>query len=338
MSGHRQNYRVKATKGDNTEVCGALLELTNPRARLGRSRARARVFSPLGELMWYLRGSDALEPIQYYIDNYNEYSDDKATLNGAYGKRIFSAARADGEVVKDEWQRVIDTLRESSDSRNAVIQIYANTDGAKRAGTDKRSKDIPCTCTLQFVIRRGKLHLHVHMRSNDVYWGLPHDIFAFTMLQEIASRELGVSLGGYQHSVASLHLYDDREKIKPRTEAQNYLDEGLFDAVPMPEMPRGDPWPAIRQVLAAEAEIRGGNVDYRASEGLDPYWKDFVTLLRAYAHIKTKDGQAIEGVLGELHHPGYRLYILDHLAKKAVFNPLAMADLYDGQSSAQGNS
>lgn len=334
LSGHRQNNRVKASKGSNTEVFGALLELTDPRARLGRSRARARVFSPLGELMWYLRGSDALGPIQHYIDNYHKYSDDNETLNGAYGKRIFAAGRANGEPVQDEWQRVIDTLRVSSGSRNAVIQIYANADGAKRQDTEKRSKDIPCTCTLHFVIRKGRLLLHVHMRSNDAHWGLPHDIFAFTMLQEIAARELGVEIGSYQHSVASLHLYDDGEKVKPRTEAQSYLDEGLFDSVPMPAMPIGDPWPAIHQVLIAEAEIRAGNADYRPPEDLDPYWQDFVILLRAYAHIKAKDEQGVEAVLGELHHDGYALYILDHLAKKAKVNPPVVADLYDGELSA----
>jgi thymidylate synthase len=71
LSGHRRNNKVVASKGANTEVFGALLELTNPRARLGRSKSRARVFSPLGELMWYLSGSNELEPIQYYLKKYH---------------------------------------------------------------------------------------------------------------------------------------------------------------------------------------------------------------------------------------------------------------------------
>lgn len=55
------------SRGPNTEVFGALIELTDPRARLGCSRPRARVFSPLGELMWYLSGSDELAPIDTVI-------------------------------------------------------------------------------------------------------------------------------------------------------------------------------------------------------------------------------------------------------------------------------
>ena len=37
--------------------------------------------------------------------------------------------------------------------------------------------------------------LVVHMRSNDVFMGFPHDVFAFTMIQEILANDLGVKLG-----------------------------------------------------------------------------------------------------------------------------------------------
>ena len=50
-------------------------------------------------------------------------------------------------------------------------------------------KDIPCTVSLQFLIRENKLHLFVNMRSNDVFLGLPHDIFCFTMIQEIIANQ-----------------------------------------------------------------------------------------------------------------------------------------------------
>ena len=65
----------------------------------------------------------------------------------------------------------------------------------------------PCTCTLQFLARGVKLDLIVYMRSNDVIKGLPHDIFCFTMLQEIAARRLSLEPGIYKHCVGSLHLY-----------------------------------------------------------------------------------------------------------------------------------
>jgi len=76
------------------------------------------------------------------------------------------------------------------------------------------SKDVPCTLSLQLLIRDRRLHMVVNMRSNDVVWGLPHDVFSFTCLQEVLMlelREAGVpvdDLGAYHHHAGSLHVYD----------------------------------------------------------------------------------------------------------------------------------
>ena len=52
---------ITATKGPNRELMGVVLKLTNPRARLSRTETRGKLFSALGELCWYLDGSDQLE-------------------------------------------------------------------------------------------------------------------------------------------------------------------------------------------------------------------------------------------------------------------------------------
>lgn len=335
LSRHKGNSRVQGNrKPSNTEVFGALLELSEPRARLGRSTTRSRVFSALGELLWYLSASNQLDHILYYIKGYDAYSDDGKILNGAYGPRLFSEARLRGDVdPRDQWQRVIDALRKREGTRNAIVQIYANEDG------EGESNDIPCTCTLHFVIRDDRLHLHVHMRSNDAFLGMPHDVFAFTMLQEIAAVELGKALGTYQHSVASLHLYDDTDELDSRTKAQQYLDEGLHDTVPMPSMPAGDPWPAIRMVLEAERAIRNGDVEFSAPADLHPYWQDLVTLLRVYGSDKHKKGPAPEKLIKQLSHEGYRLYVLDRIARRKPKESPVIEDMFSGGIvDAEGNS
>lgn len=307
-------FKVSSRKGNSTEIFGALIKLTDPRARLGRSMGRARIFSPLGELMWYLSGSNALDFIQYYIRDYHEFSDDGVSLNGAYGPRIFSPDRAHkAGTHQDQWQRVIETLKTRNGTRNAIIQIFANDDAARP------TNDVPCTCTLHFVIRDNNLWLHAHMRSNDAFLGLPHDIFSFTMLQEIAARELGVGLGCYLHSVASLHLYDDSEKIASRSKALEYVDEGLHDFFPMPPMPAGNPWHAIRQVLEAEERIRNGDHKFEVCGAMDAYWSDIVRLLKAYAIDKSgQSPKLLEEILSEIASPTYRLYVQDRIAKRSV--------------------
>lgn len=308
LSGNRENFRVESRKGKSTEIFGALLELSNPRARLSRSRGRSPVFSALGELVWYLAASNSLDFIEHYIVGYREFSDDGITLSGAYGPRIFSPRRWD-LPRDDEWQRVIDTLRARSGSRNAVIQLFSNQDA------ELQSNDIPCTCVIQFLVRRKKLQMYVHMRSNDAFLGLPHDIFSFTMLQEIAARELGVELGAYKHSAASLHLYDDTEDRRPRMGAQQYVDEGLHDVVAMPAMPDGDPWPSIKELVLAEELIRSGKGDLQST--LDPYWSDLITLLKIHFVAKREAPAAdMAELLRAVASPAYRAYILDRIAKR----------------------
>ncbi len=325
LSPRSGNFKVSSRKGNSTEIFGALLELTDPRARLGRSMGRARVFSPLGELIWYLSASNSLEFIRYYIRDYYKFSDDGTTLNGAYGPRLFHADRAQGEdFPRDQWQRTMDTLRRRNGTRNAVIQIFSNEDAASD------TKDKPCTCTLQFAVRNKKVYLHVHMRSNDALLGLPHDIFSFTMLQEIAARELGFGIGTYIHSVASLHLYDDTECLDSKTMAEHYLNEDLHDIVPMLPMPEGNPWPSIRKVIEAENQIRIGNDDYPIDSRLDPYWADLTRLVKAYSIDKAGLPQAkLEELLADMAWSGYRLYILDRIAKKTNSSK-DTGDLFEG--------
>jgi len=50
---------VAASRGPNTEMVGVLIEIERPRARLSRSETRGRLFSSLGELLWYITGDTA---------------------------------------------------------------------------------------------------------------------------------------------------------------------------------------------------------------------------------------------------------------------------------------
>ena len=323
----RGNFEVDSSKGKSTEVFGALLELKKPRARLSRSFSKARAFSPLGELFWYLAGSDSVEFIKHYIPNYPKLIKDEVKANGAYGPRIFGKEALMKRDGTSEWDRVIRTLQEREGSRNALIQIYDNSD-AKPDNDDK-----PCTCTIQFVVRNGQLLMHTHMRSNDAFFGLPHDIFTFTMLQEMAARELGFGLGRYTHSVSSLHLYHDcaategSPENKTTSGAKSYYAEGLCDFVPMPEMPLGSPWKSIEQVKIAENEIRVGNIDYHIPANLDLYWRDIVELFRIHKIFEEmkKRGDTPRKEFPELRRvaaimqgisPIYRIYIRDKLERK----------------------
>ena len=290
----KRGVAISPTKGRAHEITGASLRLTAPRARLSRTEARATLFSCLGELLWYLSASNDLKFIKHYIGTYGKYSDDKKTVFGAYGPRIF------GEGDNAQIQRVISLLREKPDTRQAVVQIFDRRDLLEP------HKDIPCTCTLQFMLRENRLQLLTTMRSSDAWLGLPHDIFCFTMIQELVARSLGVELGDYKHFAGSLHLYtDDIEK------AARFQDEGIQSKVPMPPMPKEDPWPAVKNLLTFERRARRSCSSLKdPRESLDPYWADLATILAIHASGKAGvTGEEIQRLKRRLSSSVYAMYI-----------------------------
>ena len=234
---------INPSKGPARELSGVLLEIANPRARLSRTETRGRPFSCLGELSWYLGKTNKLSPIKYYIKGY-EKSADGDEIFGGYGPRLFRWSGL------NQFESVTELLRRNNDSRRAVVQLF---DANDLVGIHS---DIPCTCTLQFMIRGDKLNLITYMRSNDVYLGLPHDVFCFTMLQEIMARSLEIDVGVYKHVAGSLHIYET-----DTTCMEEFLDDGWQSTEgAMPPMPFCQPWPHIDRFLEAEASIRTGFV------------------------------------------------------------------------------
>lgn len=288
----RSRTHISPSRGGARELTGALLNIRNPRARLSRTETRGRLFSCLGELLWYLSRKNSLKFITHYISGYARESDDGKTVYGGYGPRLFAMHGAVNQVLN-----VQNLLRQNLDSRRAVIQLFDANDIAAT------HKDIPCTCSMQFLVRHGRLHMVTHMRSNDAFLGLPHDVFAFTMLQEILARSLGVELGAYKHAVGSLHLYDtDVHK------AERYLEEGVQSTVEMAPMPWGTPWPALKHVLAAERQIRLGRQP-REVPALDPYWLDIVRLLQIHSHFKKNEWKAMAKLQRTLSSRVFDTYI-----------------------------
>lgn len=302
--------RTTATRGSFTELFGVVLHLTNPLARLSRSEMKGKVFSALGELLWYLSGANDYAFIDYYVPGrYKDETEDGLTVRSGYGERLFRHRGV------NQLQNVIALLKKKQTTRRATIQLFDASD------LEQDYASIPCTCTLQFLARHGKLSMFVSMRSNDAYLGLPHDVFAFTMLQELVARTVGLELGEYKHAAGSLHLYDEQVEA-----ARAYLGEAWQATVAMPAMPRADPWPAVEAVRAMEVQLRGGqDVDLQAA-GLDDYWTDLCRLLAAFRAAKRRDAGALRAVSAALAHDSYRVFVdarVDKLGQDAA--PLATA-------------
>ena len=180
------------------EISPAVICMHDPRNRLMyNSHRKFNLPFAVSEAILFFGNTTLLEFYSRYNKNVEQFSDDGKLARGAYGPRIY-------RFIED----AVNKLKKDPDTRQAVINIYNAADDIKVV-----TKDVPCTLTLQLLIRNNKLDLIMNMRSNDFIWGTPYDIFVFTIFQEVIANELKREVGNYYHIMGSLHVYEYHFKL-----------------------------------------------------------------------------------------------------------------------------
>ncbi|CAI1804079.1 TPA: thymidylate synthase [Serratia marcescens] len=280
----KDGIKNKPTKGANVEILGALLVLNDPIKRISRTESRSKIISCLGEFLWYMTGKNDLDFIKHYIPNYEDYAESDGRVHGGYGPRFFNM-----HGVYNQLENIISLLGGKGTSRRALVQLFDAADLNKTGEDFQEYKDIPCTISLQFIIREGKLNLFVNMRSNDAFKGLPHDIFAFTMFQEFIARVLNCELGKYYHYVSSMHLYEvDLDKVSD-LQSEGFMSTRAI----MEEMPLVTSLNYRYQLLEVERNLRENKLFDIDSEKMDDYWKDLMRIIKIHYLFRAKDEPSI---------------------------------------------
>lgn len=205
-----QNGHVVSPRGKLTfEVVDAGFTLTDPNRAVVHANPARRLnhaFSA-AEFCWVAAGDDEVDALAFFNSRMREFADVEPVAPGR-SARLFGAY---GPPVVAQLPYVLETLREDPDSRQAVVDIWRPS--------PPRTRDVPCTLSLQFLLRAGRLDLVVTMRSNDIWLGTPYDVPLFCRVQSLVASKLGVELGEYHHRAGSLHLYEGdfagaREAVK----------------------------------------------------------------------------------------------------------------------------
>lgn len=143
------------------------------------------------EAAWILSGDNKVASIAPFSKQITSFSDDGITFFGAYGPRILP-----------QLDYILRTLADDQGSRQAVLSIWREN--------PPHSKDIPCSLTVQWLIRDNQLHCMLNMRSSDIWLGVPYDIFNFSMLSLYLLKKLSLklTLGDLHLYAGSSHLYE----------------------------------------------------------------------------------------------------------------------------------
>ena len=153
------------------------------------------------EAAFILTGRNTVGMIAQYSKLITTFSDDGYFFNGAYGPMLIR-----------QFTYIVDELIKDKNTRQAVATIWEPN--------PRPSKDIPCTISVQFLVRDNKLHCIDTMRSSDAWLGWPFDIFNFSMCSAFISLLFkhrtghALPLGNIYLNATSQHLYEkDYEKV-----------------------------------------------------------------------------------------------------------------------------
>ncbi len=117
-----------------------------------------------------------------------------------YHERLFNydVPGLDGPI--DQIEQCIRMLRECGYTRRAQAVTW-------KAWEDIGIHDPACLQRMFFRIVDGRLHLNVHMRSNDAFKASFMNMYAFVELQKMVADGVGVPVGEYVHIADSFHVY-----------------------------------------------------------------------------------------------------------------------------------
>lgn len=290
------------------ESLGVSFRITNIRHRIPYIPHRElSIAYMIAELVWYLSGNNSTEWISNYSSFWKTISDDGVTANSAYGARIFKVHPYQSGIGWSQWEFIKAELTKDPDSRRAVIHIRMPQDSyfAKL--------DVPCTLTLQFFIRDGKLHQVASMRSSDLILGLAYDVPAFTFFQELLAFELGVECGSYTHVSNSLHIYERHWPMVEKIIADPFEEEHPWRAREMPPIPSLPPLETLNIIekaitLATTQDELEGVVSATCGCVEFSYWQDWLFILAAHRANKLKIPQLHEKLMKMTNFSGYSLF------------------------------
>lgn len=165
------------------------------------------------EMLWYFTADPHNDMILKSASMWDDLRQPDGRWFSNYGQYWFGSPQ-----YGFDW--VVGSLIKDKDTRQAVIPML------RHGHLFTSNKDVVCTQSISFRIRRNKLYMSVNMRSQDAVWGFTNDIFCFSVLHEMVYKTLldtydDLEMGTFTHKVDSFHVYE-RHFIM----LEQILDEG----------------------------------------------------------------------------------------------------------------
>ncbi|MBW4495039.1 MAG: thymidylate synthase [Oscillatoria princeps RMCB-10] len=301
-----------AVRGQTTrEVRSHLIRIASPLERVYVIPHRNNnIFAQIAETLWVIAGRNDMAFLSRYLPRAADFSDDGKVWRGGYGPRLRNWHGA------DQLKEVTELLKNDRNSRRAVMMIF------DPAQDFVASKDIPCNNWLHFIIRDGKLHLAVAIRSNDIWWGFSGiNTFEWSVLHEMVAYWTGTEVGEYAHFASSFHLYDRHFPVAEKVLA-NWKGKTLYDfgfASPRFSTPLEEFDETVARLFATEEKMRQGETGLALEIGSfkDSFLRNCLEMLYIYnRHLNGADREEIVSLLEALPANDFKIGAVEYFSRK----------------------
>jgi len=282
---------IEVRKSKTREARGRVIEIEAIRERCVLLPGRLNnIFASIAESMWVLAGRNDLEYLSAYLPRAKDFSDDGTTWRAGYGPRLRNWNGV------DQLSRIIDILRSEPNSRRAVAILFdPDRDFVE-------SKDIPCNNWLHFLVRDGKLNLHVAARSTDIWWGFSGiNAFEWSLLLEVMSFWLQLAPGRMTFFTSSLHLYERHaERAESLLEGVVEGSATLYSSGQIETPKFGTPWESSGQTIdewmRLEQLLRtGSDLDDLKTDLADPMLVSYIQMIDLFWNLKRTSSSSTIG-------------------------------------------
>ncbi|MCF7866573.1 thymidylate synthase [Candidatus Woesearchaeota archaeon] len=148
--------------------------------------------------IWIYPSKEELSSIMFKINQAPIYE-------YTYGGRIFNFSGQFDQV--NEF--IVPLLKKDFSSRRAVMSIYNPLQDS-----DINNRNTPGIIYLHFRIKENKLWVTAHIRSNDLFFGWPANLYQLYELQNSIAKELKIEKGKLTVISDSAHIFlDDQDRI-----------------------------------------------------------------------------------------------------------------------------
>jgi thymidylate synthase len=122
----------------------------------------------------------------------------------SYGPRLFNYQGVKNQI--DDY--IIPLLRKNPNTRRAIAVLWDPS-----SDTDMIKSEVPGLIYLDFKIVNNKLNMTGTIRSNDIFFGWPANIYQLFVMQNYVRKKLDVDIGSLTVFSVSAHIFKEEFEI-----------------------------------------------------------------------------------------------------------------------------